>query len=393
MRTLGHQLIATCLLLAAADCREEGNTGTPDFAQPDLSTATDVDLATPPADLATNPDLVMREPVEFMVLRVGDGSGALTATGTAVFVDRHKIADGAKVGASIALPTTVNGASKRLVLSGTAISEGAISRSANGAYVVVAGYDAALGTASLTSSSSTTVNRVIGRIAADNSVDTTTAFDGLGGGSPRGAASSNGMMLWASGTNGIVYTTLGSTAAPTALSTLNSRAAAVIGSQLYVSSGSGANLGVSSVGNGTPVSGTVTPTLLPGFNAATSNTQYGFAAVDRDATPGIDTIYVADERTTGMGGVQRWKLSGTTWMLDGTFAVNATTGARSVAAFVSTVSSGVVLLVTTADNAGASPKVVSFLDTGQAPNTATAKDLVTAPTNTSYRGIALAPEN
>lgn len=391
MRTSRHQLLASCLLLASASCRDETtNTGTPDLSvAADLSTTTTADLATAPPDMAQSPDMALRDPSDFMVVRVGDGTAALTAPATAVFIDRHKIADGVRVGTAIPLPTAVNGANKRLTLSGTAVSEGALTRSANGAYVVLVGYDAMLTTASLTSSTSSTINRVIGRIAADNTVDTSTAFDGLSGASPRGAASTNGTMMWATGGSGMIYTTFGSTAAPVALSSLNSRVPGIFFGQLYVTSGSGANVGVNTVGNGLPTAAGATTTLLSGFSAQANLSNYGFVALDRDATPGIDTLYVADDRTTG-GGVQRWRLSGTTWMYEGSFAASATTGARAVSAYAN--ATGVVLVAVITEGAGTQSKVVSFLDTGQTPSTAAAKDLVTAPANTSYRGLAFAPE-
>jgi hypothetical protein len=391
------RLLAGLLLLTAADCRDTttgsgtadlGDTADAAASTDDLAGSTTTDLAG--VDLTgTSPDLVATpDPTEFLVVRVGDGT-MLTSDATPVFVERRKIADGSMVGTAIALPTAVNGTSRRLTLSGTALSEGAISRSANGAYALLAGYDANVGIPNISATSSNAYNRVIGRIAADNSVDTTTAFDALGTGSIRGATSTDGKALWANGTNGIVYTMLGSTAVPTTLAGTNARVLGIFGGQLYTSSGSANVTGVNTVGSGTPTAAGATVTLLPGFSAQSNLSPYGFVAFDRDATPGIDTLYLADDRSTG-GGVQRWRLVGGTWKLDGTIVANSGFGARGLTGYTS--GNNVVLLAVLPELGLQRSSIYSIVDTGQAPSSATAKLLTTANNNTVYRGICLAPQ-
>lgn len=387
--------ISVALALGAASCREATETGAVDLSSTtedlagsssqDLSGSASTDLATGPVDMVPPP-----EPTEFMVVRVGaGGTTALTGAAAAVFVERHKIDNGALVGSPIALPTVENGTTKRLTVSGSSQSEGLLSRSANGAYVLLAGYDADPGTGSISSSAPGTVKRVIARIGADNSVDTTTAFAGLTG-AVRGATSTDGKMLWASGLNGAYYTTYGSTADPTKVQGGNLRGIEIIGGQLYASTGSTTDAGgINTVGSGTPTTAGATLTQLPGFAAQMALSSYGFAAMDRDSTPGLDTLYVADDRTTN-GGVQRWRLRGTTWTLDGTFSVGATVGARAVAAFVS--GANVALLAVIPESGATTARVVSFVDNGQNPSLAPAKLLATAEANTTYRGLCLPPQ-
>src|SRR5205085_8054048 len=88
-----------------------------------------------------------------VIYRVGDGGATLGSTGTAVFLDEYTPA-GVLV-QSVAMPTA--GSSGRLVASGTATTEGFLTRSEDGRYLVVPGYDAALGA---TVTTSTTVPRV-----------------------------------------------------------------------------------------------------------------------------------------------------------------------------------------------------------------------------------------
>mgnify|MGYP006872362497 CR=1 FL=1 len=97
-----------------------------------------------------------------VVVQVGDGTASLSGNGTATFLKEYTTSGTAVQ--SISLPTTINGANKRLVLSGTATSEGALARSVDFKYLTVAGYDAEVGTANITTSTSSTINRTIARI-------------------------------------------------------------------------------------------------------------------------------------------------------------------------------------------------------------------------------------
>ena len=95
-----------------------------------------------------------------VIVRVGDGSTSLINTGNPVFLDEYTTT-GSLV-QSIALPIAVDGTNKRLILSGTATSEGALSRSADGSALVLTGYDAAPGGAtSLSGTSAASVNRTV----------------------------------------------------------------------------------------------------------------------------------------------------------------------------------------------------------------------------------------
>ncbi len=94
------------------------------------------------------------------------------------------------------------GSNRILTGSGTATSEGLLTLSSNGQYLVLAGYDAAVGTAGVANTASAAVNRVIGRVDAAATIDTTTAltdaYSGTAGtaGNPRGAVSTDGMNFW-----------------------------------------------------------------------------------------------------------------------------------------------------------------------------------------------------
>lgn len=199
-------LFASLLLLSSFGCREDNT----DAEQPvDMTVATEQDM-TVSEDLATNPvdlagaDLTpLPEPAEFIVLRVGDGTNALAGTAAPGFLERRKVSGGSLVGTPKALPTAVSGTNRILTITGTSTAEGQLSRSEDGRFVLVGGYDAAIGMATSTG----TANRTIGRLDNTGTLDTSTSSDFLSNNSFRGVASNNGNDLWAAGASGIIYTT------------------------------------------------------------------------------------------------------------------------------------------------------------------------------------------
>lgn len=388
-RDLAFGLLLSLCALGSASCSSSNTEGSADASvQPDLAGNTGTqDMA------AASPDMAQRPlPTEVLVLRVGSGAAALQANvATAAFLERHLIADGSLVGQAIALPTAVSGKNRPLTLSGTGSSEGALTRSPDRRYVLLAGYDATPGTASVVDNAM----RVAGRVASDGSIDTSTQVDGLNGTGNfiRSAITTDGNAIWLAGVLGVAYTTLGATGMPAAKllgSTYNVRVLGLYDGQLYVSRSSDTSGGINSVGTGAPMTANVTPKQLTGF-PSTGNvlSPFGFVALDRDTTPGIDVLYVADDRTDGNGGVQKWTLSGTTWSLAGTLSAGALVGCRGLAGYLS--GSSTVLIATTSETATPT-RLISFTDTGAAPATITAKTLATASTNTAYRGVALTPE-
>ncbi|MCU1228375.1 MAG: polymorphic outer membrane protein [Acidobacteria bacterium] len=316
-----------------------------------------------------------------VVVRVGDGVAALTANGTAAFLDEYT--PGGTLVQSIPLPTAVNGANKRLVLSGTATTEGLATRSANGAYLVIAGYDAALATASLTTSTSATVNRVIGRVDSSGVIDTTTALtDAISGGNPRSAASTNGTDLWISGTSsggGVRYAAYGATTSTSLATTpTNLRVLGVFNSQLYTSSQSGA-FRLATVGTGTPTTTGQTITNLPGFSTSTGS-PYSFFFADLDATvPGVDTLWVADDGGT----IGKYSLVSGNWTSNGTITAS---GVRGLAG---SVSGGTVTLFSA--SASALFTVTDTAGYNAAPSSTTPTSIATPGTNKAFRGVAFAP--
>ena len=320
-------------------------------------------------------------PGDIVVLRAGDGSAALSSAATAAFLDEYK-ADGTLV-QSIALPTAANGTNKPLTVSGSATSEGALRRSVDGHYLTAAGYAAAPGTASVNGTTSAATNRVVARIDAGGAIDTSTSISNLySANNIRGAITGDGTGFWTTGpTSGVGYVPFGgSTGTQLSTTITNTRVPGILNGQLYVSSATGAFQGISAAGTGLPTAAGQTIALLSGFPTASGPSPYSFYM------PDANTIYVADDRATASGGIQKWTLNAATWTLAKTMnnGLTANSGVRGLTGMVS--GSNVVLYATTSD---APTKLVTVTDDGSAAPAFTI--LATAPANTAFRGVDLAP--
>jgi len=317
-----------------------------------------------------------------VVYRVGDGSAALGATATAVFLDEYTPA-GVLV-QSIPMPTAVVGSNRRLTASGSATTEGFLTLTSNGQYLAVPGYDAPLGTAAVAGTTSATVNRVVGRVDSAGLVDTTTAIsDAFSTGNPRGATGDGGTNFWVAGSNsGVRLVTLGSSGASTSISTTatNLRVPNIFAGQLYISSGAG-TIRVGTVGAGTPTTTGQTITNLPGFPATPSITGYFFADLSVGVA-GVDTLYVADDVGNQ---VQKYSLVSGTWTANGSIAATAARG------LTGTVSGTTVTLFGTLGATGGT--LYRLVDTSgyNATISGSVTSIATPGTNRAFRGVAMAP--
>ena len=303
-----------------------------------------------------------------LVVSVVDSGTAATPTNAATLVRlvayfRQNGRDVVTTGQSYVLPTALSGANRRLTLSGSATSEGEITLSSDGNYLLLGGYDAAPGTPAIASSSTTQnttvtttttvaanvttatvtvapVSRVVARIdwtkPQDTAIDTTTALTNiLSKSNIRGVASPDGQTLFISGSaGGVSQTTVGATTAVNygGTVTTNTRHIGLFNGNLYVSgaTGSGPLYGIGLVTAGSTAQ-------LTGFPTATGPSPYGFYFLNPV------TLYVADDRTTSTattptGGIQKWQNVGGTWTYKYTILIpgistTATTyaGARGLA--------------------------------------------------------------
>jgi len=292
------------------------------------------------------------------------------------------------------MPPFTAGSNWAFTLSGTATAEGNLSLSANCQYVLAAGYGADIGTATVNATDASIYPRVVARIDAFGTVDTTTSLGtAFNTSSVRGATSTDGFDLWISGNGtapvgGVHYATLGaSTTAQLVAAPNNARFVHVFDNQVYASSGAGTYVNVFTVGTGLPTSPGQTATSLPGMPTVAGPSPYSFALLDLlGGVPGLDTMYVADDRSIANGGgIQRWVYDGFSWTLETTFG-DGTSGVRGLAATVE--GAGVRIIATTSETP--TNRILSIYDEpGFSPSIV---PIAISPTNTLYRGVAFAPQ-
>lgn len=325
-------------------------------------------------------------PGNLVIVRLGDGTALTTGQATSVFLDEYTTT-GTLV-QSIAMPTSVAASGNRaLTMSNSATSEGFLTRSADGNYLTLGGYNAAPGTASITGTTSAAVNRVVGRVDATGAFDTSTAFaDAFSAASIRSVVSDNGTNFWALGGNGGVrYTTLGGTSTTqltSATGTTNTRVANIYNNQLYMSTGSSPFNGVSTVGTGLPTAAT-TASLLPGFPGATAgHSSYDFYFSN------ANTVYVADDSAANRG-LQKWELQAGTWVKTTTFTTGLDAGFGLYSITGTTDGSGNTVIYASGYSSGTSAsKIFAITDTGPASTFST---VITNSTNMRLRGVEFAP--
>ncbi len=324
-------------------------------------------------------------PGNIVVYRVGDGVGSLVNTGNAVFIDEYT-PNGVLV-QSIALPESSNGTVKGIVASGIATSEGTITLSGDGKYLVVTGYDGKGGT-SLSGTTGSAKNRVVGRIDDKGVLATTGLSQFASGNNPRSAVTPDGTNFWAvGGAGGVRFFTFGDTNTTQISTTVtNIRAVNAFGGQLYIATSSGSAVRIGSVGTGLPTTTGQTITNLPGI--PTTGSPYSFYFFDQSNTiAGADVLYIADDGATA--GIQKYSLVNNTWTLNGT--INAP-GVRGLTGLIK---KDTIMLFGTTGGSGATGggAIYRFKDFGgyNAAVTGKADTLATAATNTAFRGIAFAP--
>jgi hypothetical protein len=277
--------------------------------------------------------------------------------------------------------------------------------SGDGRYLIVAGYNAAVGTPSVASTA--TIPRIVGRIdaASPANVNTTTTISqttAFTTNNVRGATSQDGTGFWVSGAGtgsptfngGVWYVGLGgANPAPTqitmAVSTqpTNTRWLHIFGGQLYGSASNGSFFSVFSVGSGLPTTGGQTATVATGLPTATAS-PFSFVFFDRDSNvDGFDTLYISDDGNGTFQGIEKWTLpaTGGTWTRGLTFNVSPAVDFKGVAGLVT--GSNITLIGTTDE--GAASRIVTFVDTGSGAPTGTV--ISTSAAGQIYRGVALSP--
>ena len=340
-------------------------------------------------------------PGNVVIYRVGDGSGPLVNTGNPVFLDEFSPA-GTLV-QSIPMPYSTSFSTARpgaaiayvrsaLVASGSAVEEIGISRSADGRFLILTGYDTAIPCdRPLTATHAYDVGRVIARVDHSGGVNISTVLTDLPSNvTPYAAVSDNGSRFWLAGSGGKIHYVPFAAATTTEIAQGVSglRNLTIANGRLYASR-SGSISGISRVGSGLPttVGQVLTPLAFAPEGLGKTNSFF-FANLLGSPAGNPDTLYIADESV----GLRKYSLTEGLWDLSGTIGSDA----DDYRGLTATVVEDTVTLYATRRASGSTGggELVKIIDAsghggafGGFPNV-----LVTAAANTTFRGIALAPE-
>jgi len=326
-------------------------------------------------------------PGHLVVTQVGDGVTALSSNGTPVSVVELTTAGG--VVQTIAMPIAASGSNLPYAASGTQ-SEQHITLSGDGTVLTLGGYNATPGT---TSPANSTTSRVIGIIPlATGAPDTSTALTDFGTGTNnnlRSVVSPDGVQFYATTANaGTRYVASPTATTSTQVNTVNARNANIFNTQLYVSSGSGTNRGVNTVGSGLPITSGQTMTRLPGLTDTANASSWDFFFANDH------TLYIVDDSSSAtVGGLQKWVLSDDTgnWSQAYRIATDGTVsfGLRSLAGYVD--GGNAVLFATNNQSTTRLLTMTDVIANTTAPVGQVWNGIYTAPTGTAIRGVEFIP--
>ena len=343
-------------------------------------------------------------PNNLVVERIGNGFTTLSSAAADVSILEYSTS-----GSLVQTLSSQFTSATLLTDSGTATSNGYLN-SYNG-YLAVSGMNSAAGTTSVASLNAKAVNilgtsgNVESRTAFPTGGPTGTPVSPFSGNNFRSVIPTSATTFYASGTasgtpntggpwyfNGTNFTQLST-------SVTNIRNSEIYNNQYYVSSASGAFLGVSSVGTGLATTSGQTTTLQIGTGAGSS--PYGFVIFDKNNDGVVDLAYIADDRITAGGGIQRWDLnSSNVWvnaysLLFNTSNNSLTTstgtgiiGIRGLTGSYDAISGTASLYATTTETTN--NRLVSLSDSGSSTPSAF-NTLSQAGSNYVFRGLDFTP--
>lgn len=340
-----------------------------------------------------------------ITLRAGEvGGQALTTAAAPVFIDEYTTA-GTFV-QSVPMPFKSAAGQRKFSINGTSTTEGFLNLSPDGQYLSFGGYDAIPGTATVSTTSAATINRVVARVTQNGTINTSTAIsDGHDAGSIRSACTVDGNSFWTGGAGtggGNRYVVLGSTGSSVLVSNspANTRGSAIYNSQLFTSSQSGVNIGINTVGTGLPTTTGNTATILAGTasNIDLTNPQgFVFSDIDGNGTP--DVLYAAD----GNLGIVKFSNAGGTWTKRGSLPNPA--GRASAGLGIQLVGQDRHLFICLGTSTTPATEIYKFVDNSAATAnitssgtdiiTACGSPIITSPSATTvlFKGVSFAPVN
>jgi len=338
-----------------------------------------------------------------VVERIGDGTTTLSSAAFPVAVLEYTT--GGSLAQTLAFSTTGGDQQND---SGSATSNGYLN-SFNG-FISVPGSNSAVGTASVAGLNAK-VNSIIGtsgtvvnRTLFPTGGPTGTPPSPFSGNNFRSSIATSGSTFYATGAaggspntggawyfDGTAFTQVSGTETgqPT-----NARNVEIYNNQLYLSSGASTGYGIWAVGAGLPTAAGQSSTFLINSSAVgTGNgSPYGFVMFDTNDDSTLDLAYLADDRTTVGGGLQKWTFNGTSWSNSWALLVNASntlsptagTGFAGLRGLTGSYAGGTATLFATTTETS-NNRLISIIDAGSTPTAATG--VATAGANYVFRGV------
>ena len=323
-----------------------------------------------------------------VVIRVGDGAQTLSLNGNSIYLDQYTPA-----GAYVNTVTVPDSGTNSMVDIGmdnlTGVNSGAttgscITRSLDGRFMVIAGYNTNLSHgADLSQSASTNVPRGVGLIESHGTytmpvADTSSTYTST---LWRAALSDGTNNFWgAAEIVGTYY--FGFNAAPAIVQTnmINMRSMSQYNGDIYCAGAMSNQTGVLKV-SGMPT----------GFRSGTFLFAGSSGTFDMAVSPNGNLIYVVDQRALGSGGgIQRYDFNGTSWALTYTLQIGGLNSTKTGPRYITGDFSGPnpILYVTSNDGTFDNNRIISVVDTGSG---STGTTLATAGVNQTFRGIQFGP--
>ena len=305
---------------------------------------------------------------------VGDGTHSVDSDAQPVFLEWYST-NGTRLNRasfpfSVTRPTVPP---YNLLEGGSSASDGQLTRSVNGLFIQVPGYNATNQEESITSSLSSLVLRTIGLVGPSGNLDTSRAYSILTGSNFRSVVSVDGTAFWAAGQSGLFYVS-GSVVSP--LSDENIRVINIFNGQLYCSKG-GSVPGIYSLGVGVQTNGFADAILtlaVPGVSPSPFAFQMNTSG---------SVCFVADERDTF--GIMKFSLVNGNWVSNYTIGTGSISGARGLT--VDWSRPGVPVIYATTSEPSEN-RLICIVDTGV---NSTASLLQKAPSRTAFRGVDFLP--
>jgi hypothetical protein len=312
-----------------------------------------------------------------VVNRIGNGS---TLTSGVAF--NISIVELNTAGTTQQTLTTLFTSSNLLTESATGTSNGQIN--SFNTFLGVPGYNSALATAGVATSNTKATNLIGTGATVVNRVVFPTSGSPLPftGDNFRSIVPSSSSTFYASGdgssgTGGIWYYN-GTSFTQISTTVTNTRNVDIFNDNLYFSTGSGSTRGVYKVGSGLPTSSAQTSTSEINMGSAAS--PYGFVL-----SPDGNTMYVADDRASTLGGIYKFTKSGGAWSQAYLLGTGVSLiGARGL--MVDFSGSDPIIYATTAE--ASLNRIIKITDTGSGSSSTT---LATAASNYVFRGVDFAP--